>query len=64
MLFFALRSPGLGFLEIILLWLLVATTVGMFWRVNNAAGMVMVPYLLWITFAMALNGSIWSLNAG
>jgi benzodiazapine receptor len=64
MLFFSLRSPGLGFLEIILLWLVVATTVGMFWRVSNAAGMVMVPYLLWITFAMALNGSIWSLNTG
>jgi tryptophan-rich sensory protein len=64
MLLFALRGPGLGFLEIAFLWLMVATTVGMFWKVSNAAGMVMVPYLLWVTFAMALNGSIWSLNAG
>jgi len=33
-----------------------------FWRVRAVAGAIMVPYLLWVSFAFALNFSVWQLN--
>lgn len=61
--FFGLRSPGPAFVEIVLLWAAILATVTAFWRIAPAAGALMVPYLLWVTFAAILNYAIWRLNA-
>lgn len=62
-LFFALRSPGAAFAEILPLWGLIAATAAAFWRISPAAGLLLVPYLLWVGFAAWLNFAIWRLNA-
>ncbi|MBN1459566.1 MAG: tryptophan-rich sensory protein [Armatimonadetes bacterium] len=62
-LFFGLRLPGLAFAEIVVLWVLILATAVSFWRVVPVAGVLFVPYLLWVLFAAALNFSIWRLNA-
>jgi tryptophan-rich sensory protein len=62
--FFGLRQPGWGFAEIVVLWgAILATAVALF-RVSRGAGVLFVPYLLWVTFAAVLNFAIWRLNAG
>ncbi|MGE5235804.1 MAG: TspO/MBR family protein [Acidobacteriota bacterium] len=61
-LFFGLRSPALGLLDIgVLLGLLTALVVW-WWRLDRTASLLLVPYLAWVTFAAALNGAIWRLN--
>lgn len=61
-LFFALHRPGLALLDIFALWLALAMTLVAFWRVRQAAGVLLLPYLAWVTFATALNFTIWRLN--
>ena len=61
-LFFGLRSPGLAFAEIVALWIAILATLIAFWRVSRLAGGLFVPYLAWVTFAAALNYSVWRLN--
>ena len=60
--FFAQRSPLAGLVDILLLWAAIAVTLVLFWRVDRVAGWLFVPYLGWVTFATALNFSIWRLN--
>lgn len=57
-LFFGLRSPVLGFIDVCLLWGAIAVTATQFFRVSRTAGWLMVPYWLWVTFAATLNASI------
>jgi tryptophan-rich sensory protein len=52
----------LAFAEILLLWLVLAATLWSFLQVRKAAGVLLVPYLAWVTFAAALNFTIWRLN--
>lgn len=61
-LFFGLHRLGLAFAEIILLWLAIAATLILFWRVSKVAGVLLVPYLAWVTIAAVLNFTIWRLN--
>mgnify|MGYP001822960834 CR=1 FL=1 len=61
-LFFAWHLGSLSFIDIILLWLLIVLTLLAFWRVRVLAGLLLVPYLLWVSFAAVLNYSIWQLN--
>lgn len=61
-LFFGLRSPGWAFGEIIILWLLIVAVMRQFYRFNRLSGWLLVPYLLWVSFAAALNLAIWRLN--
>lgn len=61
-LFFGLESPGLAMAEIVLLWMFILATLLAFWRVSRVAGLLLVPYLLWVTFASALNFAVWRLN--
>lgn len=61
-LFFGWRQGGLAFLDILLLWLFIVATLVGFWRIRPLAGALLVPYLLWVSFASALNYSIWQLN--
>ncbi len=56
--FFGLRSPLLAFLDVCLLWVMVAVTTAEFFLVSRTAGWLFVPYWLWVTFAAALNGAI------
>ncbi|MCR4313680.1 MAG: tryptophan-rich sensory protein [Candidatus Uhrbacteria bacterium] len=60
--FFGLRNPGLAFVEIILLLILIVFTTILFWRIDRRAGWLMMPYILWTSFAAYLNFSIWILN--
>jgi tryptophan-rich sensory protein len=61
-LFFGLRAPGLGLIDIVLLLLLVAVTTWAFFQQSRWAGVIMLPYLAWVGFATALNFAIWQLN--
>ena len=61
-LFFGMQSPGLAFFEIIVLWIAIGVTLVLFWRLVPLAGLLLVPYLAWVSFAAVLNGSIWMLN--
>ena len=61
-LFFGLHRPGLAFAEIVLLWLAIVATLWSFWRARKLAGLLLVPYLAWVTFATVLNFTIWRLN--
>ena len=61
-LFFAWHKGKWAFADILLLWLLLVATLVAFWRVRPAAGALLVPYLLWVTFAVFLNYSVWQLN--
>ena len=60
--FFGLRSPGAGFAEIVVLWLAIVATMVAFGRVSRAATALLVPYILWVSFAAALNYRIFMLN--
>ncbi|MDX1345905.1 MAG: TspO/MBR family protein [Sedimenticolaceae bacterium] len=61
-LFFAWRLGGAAFLDILLLWVLILATLVAFWRVQRLAGILLLPYLLWVSFAAFLNYAIWQLN--
>lgn len=61
-LFFAARQYGLALLDILLLLAALSTTVVRFRRLSLPAALLLVPYLLWVAFASALNASIWHLN--
>lgn len=61
-LFFGLHSPGLAFVDICLLWIALLTTMLVFGRVRPLAGYLLLPYLLWVSFALVLNGTIWLMN--
>ena len=61
-LFFGLRNPLLGLIEIVLLWLMIYETYIKFIKIDKIAGYLFIPYLLWVSFATVLNASIWWLN--
>lgn len=61
-LFFGLQRPGLAFVDILLLWLAVVATLASFRRVHRGAAWLLVPYLVWITFAAVLNFTLWRMN--
>lgn len=61
-LFFAWHLGGLAFAEILVLWVLIVATLVSFWRVRPLAGALLIPYLLWVSFASALTYSVWQLN--
>ncbi len=63
LLFFGVRSPGLAFAEIVVLWAAIGLTTVLFFRQSTAAGWLLMPYWAWVTFAAVLNLSIWRLNA-
>jgi benzodiazapine receptor len=61
-LFFAWHRGALAFVDIVLLWLLIVATVAAFWRIRPLAGALLLPYLAWVSFAAALNFSVWRMN--
>lgn len=60
--FFGLRSPSAGLVVIGILWTLILATIRKFWSISRASALLMVPYLIWTSFAGYLNYSIWRLN--
>ncbi len=60
--FFAARQYGLALLDIVLLLAALSMTIVRFRRLSLPAALLLVPYLLWVAFASALNASIWQLN--
>ena len=61
-LFFGLKLPGLALGEIILLWVVIVLTLVKFYKLSKTAGLLLVPYILWVSFAAVLNFSLWVLN--
>jgi benzodiazapine receptor len=61
--FFGTRSPGWALIEIIPLLAAVLATMILFWRISTLSGVLIVPYLAWVTYAAYLNAGIWRLNS-
>lgn len=61
-LFFGAGLFGVAFAEIVLLGVAIVATIVLFARHSRVAAALLVPYLLWVTFAAALNLAIWQLN--
>ena len=61
-LFFAWQMGGVAFADILLLCLLIVVTIWQFARVSPLAAGLLAPYLAWVSFASALNLSLWQLN--
>jgi len=61
-LFFGLKNPGLAFVEILVLWGMILALIIIFYSVDRRAAYLMIPYILWVSFAAILNLSIWRLN--
>jgi tryptophan-rich sensory protein len=64
LIFFGLHRPDVAFIEIVVLWLSIVATMTAFHPVNAVAAWLLLPYLLWVTFAAALNFAVWRLNRG
>ena len=62
-LFFKLCNPFLALVEILLLWLMIFETIKAFNKIDSFASKLLLPYLVWVSFAAVLNGSIWYLNS-
>jgi tryptophan-rich sensory protein len=60
--FFGLHRPGLAFIDILALWVMILATTLAFWQHRPLAGALLIPYLAWVSFASALNFSIWWIN--
>jgi len=60
--FFGLRSPLAGLVDIIVLWLAIVATIIFFFRVSVPAGVMLLPYIAWVSFAALLNAAILRLN--
>ncbi len=61
--FFGMRSPGLAFGEILVLWLAILATAASFWNRSAAAALLLAPYLAWTSFATCLNFVVWRMNS-
>ncbi len=61
--FFGLKSPLVGFIEISILWLAILFTILKFFKISKTAGILLIPYILWVSFAAILNISIMILNS-
>ena len=61
-LFFGLQSPLYAFIDIIMLWASILATIIYFYRISAAAAYLLIPYILWVSFASILNLSIVILN--
>jgi tryptophan-rich sensory protein len=60
--FFGVQNPMLGMLVIVPLWAAILACILLFRKINGWAALLMIPYLLWVSFATVLNATIWYLN--
>jgi len=61
-LFFGLQNTGLALLDIFLLWLAILVCIILFYQQHRLAAYLLVPYILWVSYAAALNFEIWRIN--
>ncbi|MFH1663241.1 MAG: TspO/MBR family protein [archaeon] len=61
-LFFGLRSPVLGLAGIVLLWVFIVLTIKEFYSIDKRAAYLLIPYILWVSFAAVLNYFVFVLN--
>jgi len=61
-LFFGFQRIDLALVEIVILLCTIITNMVMFWRIDRLAGLLFVPYAVWVTYATVLNASLWLLN--
>jgi benzodiazapine receptor len=61
-LFFRFQMLAISFIEIIIMWISIATMIYTFTKIDKTAAYLQIPYLLWVSFASVLNGAIWFLN--
>jgi len=61
-LFFGFHLGALALADIVLLWVLIVGTLIVFWKIRPLSGALLLPYLLWVSFAAALNLVVWQLN--
>lgn len=62
-LFFGLKSPRFAFMDIVILWAAIILTIRAMYRVSRVGALLLLPYLVWVSFAGLLNLAIWRLNA-
>jgi benzodiazapine receptor len=60
--FFGLQSPWAGLIEMAFLWSALVMTIYYFFKLSQWAGILLLPYLVWVSFAFVLNFSLWVLN--
>lgn len=60
--FFGMKNPTLALVDIVALWIAIFLTIKSFYRINRLAGNLLIPYLLWVSFAAVLNLAIVMLN--
>jgi translocator protein len=60
--FFAMKSALAGLGVIIFLWMAISMTIFLFYRISKLASFLLLPYILWVSFAVVLNAAIFSLN--
>jgi benzodiazapine receptor len=60
--FFYFESPAIGLVTIILMWAAILITILKFWPIQAWTAYLLIPYLLWVSFATLLNAAIWWLN--
>jgi tryptophan-rich sensory protein len=60
--FFGLKNPTLALVDIVVLWIAIFLTIRSFYKINRLAGNLLIPYLLWVSFAAVLNLAIVILN--
>lgn len=61
--FFGLRSPIAGLIEISILWIFILVMILKFMRISRVSGLLLIPYIVWVTFAAIINFFIWRLNS-
>ena len=60
--FFVWRQGQWAFVHILVLWILIVATIALFRRVRPLAGVLLLPYLVWVSFAAVLAYRVWQLN--
>ncbi len=60
--FFGMHQAGWAFVNLVAMWLAIAWTMALFYKISKPAMWLLLPYILWVSFAGYLNYSIWILN--
>ncbi|HEX2593825.1 MAG TPA: TspO/MBR family protein [Rhizomicrobium sp.] len=60
--FFTAHQLGLALIELAVMLVAIVATTTVFWRIDRAAGALMLPYIAWVSFAGVLNAALWQLN--
>jgi tryptophan-rich sensory protein len=60
---FGRKQIDVALIDVGLLWLVTAAFIVAAWRVRRSASLLLVPYFLWVSYALALNFALWRLNS-